>query len=131
MDPGAEDLAAAVAEASGGRGADVAITAAPAPAAQRQAVELAAKGGRINFFGGLPRDGSEVTLDTNLIHYRELVVTGTTANMTADCVEALELVGSGAIDTGAMVGARHGLDEADAAFEAAREGSVLKAVIEP
>ena len=52
------------------------------PAAQRQALELAAPGGHVNFFAGLAR-GSGVELDTNLIHYKELVVTGTTASTNA------------------------------------------------
>jgi L-iditol 2-dehydrogenase len=125
------DLADTIAELSGGIGADVVITAAPAPAAQRQALELAAVGGRVNFFGGLPRDSSRVELDTNLIHYRELVVTGTTANTNEDCREALELVSSGRVDTAALVGERRPLGQADEAFEAARSGDVLKVVIEP
>jgi L-iditol 2-dehydrogenase len=120
------DLAEAV-----GEGADVVITAAPAPAAQAQALELAAPGARINFFGGLPRDSSRVELDTNLIHYRELVVTGTTANTTADCRDALELVVSGRVDTAALIGDREPLDAAADAFAAARSGELLKVVIEP
>ena len=114
-----------------GDGADVVITAAPAPAAQAQALELAAPGGRINFFGGLPRDRSRVELDTNLIHYRELLVTGTTANTTPDCREALELVVSGRVDTAALIGDREPLDAAADAFAAARSGELLKVVIEP
>ena len=114
-----------------GDGADVVITAAPSPAAQQQALELAAPGARINFFGGLPRDRSRVELDTNLIHYRELMVTGTTANTTEDCREALELVVSGRVDTAALVGEREPLGAATEAFEAAGSGEVLKVVIEP
>jgi L-iditol 2-dehydrogenase len=125
------DLAGAVAEHSDGLGANVIVTAAPAPAAQRQALELAAPAARINFFGGLPRDSSRVELDTNLIHYGELVVTGTTANTTEDCREALELVVSGRVDTAALVGAREPLDSVSQAFEAARSGELLKVVIEP
>jgi L-iditol 2-dehydrogenase len=124
VEPG--DLADAVSE-----GANVVITAAPAPAAQQQALELAAPGARINFFGGLPRDRSRVELDTNLIHYRELVVTGTTANTTPDCREALELVVSGRVDTASLVGGREPLDAAGDAFAAARSGDRLKVVIEP
>jgi L-iditol 2-dehydrogenase len=132
VDPAASDLAAVVAERSeDGRGADVVVTAAPVAAAQRQAVELAAPGGRINFFGGLPRDAAVVEIDTNLIHYKELLVTGTTANTTEDCREALELVVAGAIDTGELVSARFGLDEADGAFAAAASGRALKVVVEP
>jgi L-iditol 2-dehydrogenase len=119
-----------LADAASG-GADVVITAAPAPAAQAQALELASPGARINFFGGLPRDRSRVELDTNLIHYRELVVTGTTANTTADCREALELVISGRVDTAGLIGDREPLDAAPDAFAAARSGELLKVVVEP
>jgi L-iditol 2-dehydrogenase len=114
-----------------GDGADVIITAAPAPAAQQQALELAVPGARINFFGGLPRDRSRVELDTNLIHYRELVVTGTTANTTEDCREALELVTSGRVDTAGLVGDREPLDAAAEAFATAEAGERLKVVIQP
>jgi L-iditol 2-dehydrogenase len=132
VDPLADDMRAVVAERSeDGRGADVVITAAPAAAAQRQAVELAAPGGRINFFGGLPRDASRVELDTNLIHYKELLVTGTTANTNEDCREALDLVVSGRMDTAGLVTERYPLDDVHAAFEAAGSGRALKVVVVP
>jgi L-iditol 2-dehydrogenase len=124
-------LSEAVAERSDGVGANVIITAAPAPAAQQQALELAAPAARINFFGGLPRDRSRVELDTNLIHYKELVVTGTTANTTEDCRRAVELITGGEIDTGALIGARVALADAERAFETARSGRVMKVVVEP
>jgi L-iditol 2-dehydrogenase len=114
-----------------GGAADVVIVAAPAAAAQAAALRLAADSGRINLFAGLPKDGSEVALDTNLIHYKELVVTGTTANTTADCRAALDLVAGGAVDAGRLVTARRPLAAADAAFADARSGTALKVVLEP
>jgi L-iditol 2-dehydrogenase len=131
VDPEAGGLEALVSEVSDGRGADVVITAAPVREAQRNALELAAPGARINFFAGLARDRSRVELDTNLIHYKELVVTGTTANTTEDCQEAVELIESGRIDTGSLIGGRFSLDEATAAFDEARSGRLTKVVIEP
>jgi L-iditol 2-dehydrogenase len=127
VDPERED----VAEALSPDGADVVIVAAPSAQAQAQALELAATGGRINFFGGLPKDRSEVALDTNLIHYKELLVTGTTANTNEDCRAALDLVAGGAVDAGRLVTARRALADAEAAFDAARSGEALKVVIEP
>ena len=128
---GPDDLAATVMDVSGGRGADVVIVAAPAAEAQRQALEIAAPAARINFFGGLPHDSSVVELDTNLIHYKELVVTGTTANTTEDCRRALELILSGSIDTAALISRSYRLAEADEALAAAGSGEALKVVIEP
>ena len=84
-------VAAVVAEESKGEGADVIIVAAPAHAAQQSALELAAIGGRINFFGGLPKDRPTIEFDSNRVHYKELVVTGTTACSTSDCRRAAAL----------------------------------------
>jgi L-iditol 2-dehydrogenase len=128
---GPDELVATVADVSEGRGADVVIVAAPAAEAQRQALEIAAPAARINFFAGLPRDRSVVELDTNAIHYKELVVSGTTANTTEDCRRALELILGGAIDTAALVSRSHRLSEADVALAAAGSGEALKVVIEP
>jgi threonine dehydrogenase-like Zn-dependent dehydrogenase len=43
-------------ELTDGRGADVVITATAANIAQEQAIRMAARRGRISFFGGLPQD---------------------------------------------------------------------------
>ena len=64
-----EDLAQVVQEETYGHGADVIITAAPAHKVQEDALSLAASGGRINYFGGLPKDRPKITFDSNLVHY--------------------------------------------------------------
>ncbi|HUZ85516.1 MAG TPA: alcohol dehydrogenase catalytic domain-containing protein [Candidatus Baltobacterales bacterium] len=131
VDPTTIDPRVVVDKLSDGVGADAVIVAAPVAAAQRQALELAGPGGRVNFFGGLPSNGSRVELDTNLIHYKELIVTGTSANTNDDCREALNLARGGKIDLGALVTARFALPDAKAAFAAASSGEALKVVIEP
>ncbi|HEU4656905.1 MAG TPA: alcohol dehydrogenase catalytic domain-containing protein [Capillimicrobium sp.] len=131
IDPTAEDLRERVLEETGGRGADVVITAVPVRAVQEQALDAAAIGGRINFFGGLPKDASRIEIDSNDVHYRELTITGTTANDTDDCRQALALATSGRVDLQRLVTARFPLDRADEAFAAAAGGSELKVVIEP
>jgi L-iditol 2-dehydrogenase len=131
IDPTTEDLSARVLEETDGRGADVVITAAPVPAVQEAALGLAAVGGRINFFGGLPRDASRITIDSNVVHYRELTLTGTTANDTQDCRDALDLALGGTVDLAPFVTARFGLHRADEAFAAAAGGEQMKVVIEP
>ncbi|WP_438313924.1 alcohol dehydrogenase catalytic domain-containing protein [Candidatus Caldatribacterium sp. SIUC1] len=74
------------------RDVDVVIVAAPAPDAQREALEVAGVFGRINFFGGLPPGTPEVPLATNLIHYKELFVTGTTRSNNIHIRTALDLL---------------------------------------
>lgn len=124
-------LAEAVAEASHGEGADVIIVAAPAHAAQEAAIGLAAIGGRINFFGGLPKERPTIQLDSNVVHYKELIVTGTTACSTADCRQAAAIVNAGRLDLTALISARFPLGEAAAAFAAAEDRKSLKVVLEP
>ncbi len=131
VNPAQEDLAAAVAAESQGRGADVVIVAAPAHAAQESALQLAAISGRINFFGGLPKDRPRIQFDSNLVHYKELAITGTTACSTADCVQAAQILNSGRIDLTPLVTHRFPLRETASAFVAAEGGKSLKVVLEP
>ena len=60
---------------TGGRGADVVIEAVGLPEVWQLAVKLLRRGGVVNFFGGCP-DGTEFSLDTNLLHYSELTLQG-------------------------------------------------------
>jgi L-iditol 2-dehydrogenase len=90
---------------------------------------LAAIGGRINFFGGLPQDRPTINFDSNLAHYKELLVTATTACSTLDCWQAAGLVASGKIDLSPLVSARFALEDAVAAFAAAENRKSLKVVL--
>ncbi len=126
-----DQLADAVSAASHGDGADVVIVAAPAHPAQEAALGIAAIGGRINFFGGLPKDRPTITLDSNVVHYKELIVTGTTACSTQDCRQAATLVNSGRIDLAPFISARYPLAEAVRAFGVAEDRKSLKVVLEP
>lgn len=131
VNPATDDLRSVLKEESRGRGADVIIVAAPVHAAQESTLELAAIGGRINFFGGLPKDRPTITIDSNLIHYKELVVTGTTACSTADCWQAAQIVNSGLVDLSDIVSQRFALKDAVAAFAAAEDRKSLKVVLQP
>jgi L-iditol 2-dehydrogenase len=131
VDPGSEDLKSILSEESLGHGADAIIVAAPIHAAQESALDLAAIGGRINFFGGLPKDRPNINFNSNLVHYKELVVTGTTACCTADCWQATRIVDSGLVDLSDIVSQRFPLKEAVNAFAAAEDGKSLKIVLEP
>jgi L-iditol 2-dehydrogenase len=131
VNPVEEDLKAVLNEATGGRGADAVIVAAPVHAAQEAALDLAAIGGRINFFGGLPKDRPSIQFDSNLVHYKELIVTATTACSTADCWQTAEIVNAGLVDLSGLVSRRFPLKQAVEAFAAAEDRKSLKIVLEP
>ena len=130
-DANLEELQAALEDAGATRGADAVVVAAPVAAAQGQALELAGPGGRVNFFAGLPRDRSRIELDSNLTHYKELVVTGTTASTNDECRAALHLIVGGLVDVSSLIDARFDLASAGDAFALAGSGRALKVVIEP
>ena len=131
VNPLQEDLLSVIREESGGRGADVVLVAAPVHAAQETALSMAAISGRINFFGGLPKDRPIINFDSNLVQYKELVITGTTACSTSDCRQATRIINSGLIDLTDLVSQRFPLSDAVSAFSAAEDRNSLKIVIEP
>jgi len=131
VDPTSEDLKNILLEESQGRGANAIIVAASVHAAQESALDLAAIGGRINFFGGLPKDRPTININSNLVHYKELVITGTTACSTADCWQASQIVNSGVIDLSDVVSQRFPLKDAVVALAAAEDRKSLKIVLEP
>jgi len=131
VNPTSENLKSVLSEESQGRGADVVIVAAPVHAAQESALDLAAISGRINFFGGLPKDRPIINFDSNLVHYKELLITATTACSTADCWQATQMVNSGLVDLTDIVSQRFPLRDAVIAFAAAEDRKSLKIVLEP
>jgi threonine dehydrogenase-like Zn-dependent dehydrogenase len=125
-----EDLRERVMEETGGRGADVIITACPVPEIQQLSVELAAKLGRINLFGGLPKGRERVELNTNLIHYRYIVVTGTTGGALPDFELCLGLIVDGRVKTEPIISKSFKIEDVQEAFDYAMSGQGLKTVFE-
>ncbi len=127
---GSQDLRDFTKAITKGRGFDVIVTAAPVPAIQQISLELAAVNGRVCFFGGLPRDRQEVTLNTNLIHYRQLIVSGTTRASLAQYRRTLGYLSTGVMDLDALITARGPLEKLPEFVRQARQAQGIKYVIE-
>ena len=125
------DLVAEVRRLTDGKGADVIVTATPAPVAQVQAVEMARKGGRILLFGGLPKDDSKPGVDMNIVHYNGLHLIGTTIFSPRHYRLALKFVASGRIPVDRLVTHRFPLSEFKEGAMLALEGKALKVVFSP
>lgn len=124
-----ENVVDFVMKETNGHGADAVITACPVPAAQQTALEVAANYGRICFFGGLPEDRKMVPLNTNLIHYKQLICTGTTRASLKQFKDVLGFVSAGIIDVKKLITAEFSLDEIDKGLELAIAAKGLKNVI--
>ena len=125
------DLKEELMSATNGHGADAIITACPVPAVQTQAIELAAVGGRVIFFGGVPADKEPVGINTNLIHYKQLLVSGTTRASLTQYRKVLSFIAGGVLDVQPLITAHFSLSEIDAAIERAKAGKGLKNIILP
>ena len=79
-----------------GRGVDIAIEAVGKPQTWQWAVDMVRRGGMVNFFGGCP-NGSNVSLDTALLHYSEITCKATFHHTPAYIRKALDLVCAGHI----------------------------------
>jgi L-iditol 2-dehydrogenase len=116
---------------TGGFGADVVIVAAPSAKAQEAALALCAPRGRVNFFGGLPKDDRHITIDANVVHYREIALTGASSSLGRQNREALELIASGRVRAERYITHRFSLEQAAEAFAVVEARQAIKAVVLP
>ena len=116
-------------EKTRGNGLDIAITACPVPQVQASMLKLMNYGGRINFFGGVPADKQPVPIDTNLIHYKELYLTGSTRSSILQFRKALSFVEQGLVDLKGVITDRYDLKDIMTGFENAKGGKGLKHVV--
>lgn len=126
---GGEDIPQRIREITGGRGLDAAITAAPVAAIVKEALSLLTNFGRLCLFAGLPKDKPEVALDGNVIHYKNISVTGTTGGCNLDYRTALDLIESGRVPVAEVISHRFPLNRLQEAYDTAVSGKAMKVVI--
>lgn len=86
-----------------GKGVDVCITANPSPKAQIMALEVTAINGRVSYFGGIPADSDLSGINTNLIHYKQLIVSGTTRQSISQFRKILKLISDNVLDVNPLI----------------------------
>ncbi len=129
-DASAIDMKKEIMKLTDGAGADVVITACPAKQAQVEGIEILGARGRISLFGGLPKDDSLITVDANVIHYKELSVFGAFASNREDYVKAAELIAGGKIDAKKLISKVLPLENVVEGIELVKKGEAHKCVVE-
>jgi L-iditol 2-dehydrogenase len=129
--PSGGDPIRTILDLTDGRGVDVAITATAAGAAQEQALLMLARRGRMSLFGGLPKDRPTITLDSNLVHYRELLLVGANGSSPAHNAQALAYIASGEVPVDDLITHRLPLDAVLEGIEIVARGDAIKVTIEP
>jgi L-iditol 2-dehydrogenase len=90
------DVITPVRQLTAGRGADVVVEAVGLPDVWQLAVKLLRRGGVVNFFGGCP-SGTQVPVDTHLLHYSELTLKASFHHTPALIRKALDVVSRGSV----------------------------------
>jgi L-iditol 2-dehydrogenase len=130
VDPTEQSLADTVQAETDGAGADVVIAAIGVPKLVNELLTIARPGGRVNLFAGYSGEG-EATISANLIHYGELVLTGTSACTREDFRQSLNLLTGGQFKAAPLISHRFPLDQIDTAFATTRSGAGLRVVVTP
>ncbi|KUO50089.1 MAG: hypothetical protein APF76_06385 [Desulfitibacter sp. BRH_c19] len=90
------DMVAAIEELTDGKGADAAVVAVPSSPLVSETAKALAIGGRLNIFAGIyPVD--PISIDPNLIHYKELNILGSADSTSTDFYKALKMIEDGTI----------------------------------
>jgi L-iditol 2-dehydrogenase len=129
-----EEVVAGIHALTNGKGADTAIVSIGSPEASVTALAATRARGRIVLFGGYDR-GVQTTLDLNIIHYKEIEMTGSYwvgvppyGNPELYAV-AMKLIQDGTVPVKKLITHRMELDNIHEAFDAIRTKTGLKAII--
>jgi L-iditol 2-dehydrogenase len=126
-----EDAEEGVKRLTDGHGANVVIEAIGLPSTWEQALRMVCKGGRVLEFGGCP-PGSEIRVDTELLHYDEVTVMGAFHATPADFKQALNLIASGTLNVKPLITRKMPLNQIREAFEILGSSkSEVKIAIQP
>ncbi|MFH1825625.1 MAG: zinc-dependent dehydrogenase [Candidatus Firestonebacteria bacterium] len=126
-----EDPIKRVLEETNNRGADVIMVATSSAKVQEMSLKMIGFRGRINFFGGLPKDKPYITLDSNIIHYKEVFINGTSGSLPRHNQEALKLFGLGKVHSKDFITHRLPLEKLVEGLGLVESGKGLKVVINP
>ena len=125
-----EDLVEVVMQDTGGEGVDLAITTAGTVQAHRDAIQMVRHRGFVNLFGGL-KNQPELTIDSNLIHYKECFVMGSHGSLPVHHAMAMGLIARHDVHADWYVSETFPLEKIQDAFDYHESRQGLKVVVKP
>jgi L-iditol 2-dehydrogenase len=125
-----ESLVDAVMRETDGEGVDLAITTAGTVQAHEDAIRMVRHRGYVNLFGGL-KNQPKLSIDTNLIHYKECFVMGSHGSLPRHHQTAVGLIERGVVHASDYVSAVYPLDKIREALEYHESRKGLKVIVAP
>ena len=112
-------------------GFDIVLTACSSVEAQEQAIDLVAKRGVVNLFGGLPDGVRPIHVQSNILHYKEAYLTGSHGSTPVQHKLAMSLIANARVDLSNIVTHRFSLSQIKEALAATENRERLKVVVQP
>lgn len=131
INPKEANMIEKVKEVTSGKGVDLVLTMCPSVEAHEQALEVVAKRGYINLFGGLPKDARPANLSSNLIHYKECFVMGSHGSTPRHNQIAMDLIATGKIDIKRLISHKFSLERVHEGFKVMESLEGMKIIINP
>lgn len=123
-----ENLVETVLKETDGEGVDCVITTAGTVQAHEDAIHIVRNRGYVNLFGGL-KNQPKLSIDSNLIHYKECFVMGSHGSLPRHHSLAVDLIAQGHIHAGKYVSRTFPLEQIKEAFDYHESRAGLKTVI--
>ena len=131
IDPNSDSFAEQVKALTGGRGADAILCAVSVGTVVEQAVEAVAKGGRVHVYASIHPRGTKISVDPNLFHSKEIVLTGTMSQDKQDMRKAVDMISKGAIDLRPLISRTFPFTKLEAALQAACRPDTYRVIVKP
>ena len=128
LDPVEVDIPAAVLDLTK-VGADVVIECVGKPQTAQAALELARRGGTVEFFGVCPI-GEKISIEPNKVYFKELTIVGSYVNPHT-FARSIAMLQSGRVRIDKFQLDKFPLDGVHEALRYQREGKTIKSIIEP
>ena len=109
---------------------DRVFTATSNPKAHEEILPLLNHGGRVNFFGGVPKDSSKLIVDANLLHYSEISLEGSHGSCPRHHKKATELIARDEAFWANLITLKISLNELEATIPRIRQGLEMKVAVD-
>ena len=111
---------------------DYIFTANNSIESQKISMSVVGRSGKINFFGGIPGNACRnLSIDPNIIHYKEIVLTGSHGSTALQHKKALKLIINQKINVKPLITDRYKLADIKKAYIKAMSGNAMKIIIKP
>jgi len=124
------DPVEAVMKATGGEGVDLVITTAGTVKAHEDAIMMVRHRGYVNLFGGL-KNQPKLSIDSNLIHYKECFIMGTHGSLPRHHRIAVDMIANGSVRAKDYISRIFPLAQIEEALAFHDSGKGLKTIVKP